>query len=78
VPSPNVAEDHQTKNALAFVKHDAAIMIADKDAVQELIPTALKVVQDEAKLKSLSAHILKLALPDAANKIVDEIEKILK
>jgi UDP-N-acetylglucosamine--N-acetylmuramyl-(pentapeptide) pyrophosphoryl-undecaprenol N-acetylglucosamine transferase len=78
VPSPNVAEDHQTKNAMALVKHDAAIMIADKDAVQELISTALKVVQDEEKLKSLSANILKLALPDAADKIVDEIEKILR
>ncbi|GHT12662.1 UDP-N-acetylglucosamine--N-acetylmuramyl-(pentapeptide) pyrophosphoryl-undecaprenol N-acetylglucosamine transferase [Bacteroidia bacterium] len=77
VPSPNVAEDHQTKNAWALVKHDAAIMIADKDAVQELIPTALKVVQDEVRLKTLSANILKLALPDSADKIVEEIEKII-
>jgi UDP-N-acetylglucosamine--N-acetylmuramyl-(pentapeptide) pyrophosphoryl-undecaprenol N-acetylglucosamine transferase len=78
VPSPNVAEDHQTKNAQALVRKNAAIMIADKDAVQELIPTALKVVQDEVRLKELSENILTLALPDSANKIVDEIEGILK
>ncbi|GHT45404.1 UDP-N-acetylglucosamine--N-acetylmuramyl-(pentapeptide) pyrophosphoryl-undecaprenol N-acetylglucosamine transferase [Bacteroidia bacterium] len=78
VPSPNVAEDHQTKNAQALVRKNAAIMIADKDAVQELIPMALKVVQDEAQLKELSENILTLALPDSANKIVDEIEGILK
>ncbi|MDR0541956.1 MAG: undecaprenyldiphospho-muramoylpentapeptide beta-N-acetylglucosaminyltransferase [Dysgonamonadaceae bacterium] len=77
IPSPNVAEDHQTKNALALVKKDAAILVADKEAVQTLIPQALATVRDEAKLKWLSDHILKLALPDSAEKIVDEIEKII-
>jgi len=77
VPSPNVAEDHQTKNAQSLVQKDAAILISDKDAVQRLVPEALKIVQDDAKLKELSIHILKLALPNAAEKIVEEIETIL-
>jgi len=78
VPSPNVAEDHQTKNAMALVKKNAAVMIADKDAEDQLIDKALELIHDESKLQSLSENILKLALPDAANSIVDEIEKILK
>ncbi|MDR2682893.1 MAG: undecaprenyldiphospho-muramoylpentapeptide beta-N-acetylglucosaminyltransferase [Dysgonamonadaceae bacterium] len=78
VPSPNVAEDHQTKNAQALVRKNAAVWIPDKDAVEQLVPEALKIVQDDARLNALSAHISKLALPDAANKIVDEIEKILR
>ncbi|GHT74631.1 UDP-N-acetylglucosamine--N-acetylmuramyl-(pentapeptide) pyrophosphoryl-undecaprenol N-acetylglucosamine transferase [Bacteroidia bacterium] len=77
VPSPNVAEDHQTKNAMALVRKNAAIMIADKDAVRELIPEALKIVQNKARLKELSENILTLALPNSAEKIVDEIEGIL-
>ncbi|MCL2649484.1 MAG: undecaprenyldiphospho-muramoylpentapeptide beta-N-acetylglucosaminyltransferase [Candidatus Azobacteroides sp.] len=78
VPSPNVAEDHQTKNALALVNKNAAVMIADKDAGNQLVDKALELIHNEAELQSLSANILKLALPDAANSIVDEIEKILK
>ena len=78
VPSPNVAEDHQTKNAMALVNKNAAIMIADKDAETQLIDKALELIHNEAELQSLSANILKLALPDAANRIVDEIGKILK
>ena len=78
VPSPNVAEDHQTKNAMALVKKDAAVMVQDKDAIQDLIPKALGMIQDDARLKTLSENILKMALPDSANKIVDEIDKILQ
>jgi UDP-N-acetylglucosamine--N-acetylmuramyl-(pentapeptide) pyrophosphoryl-undecaprenol N-acetylglucosamine transferase len=78
VPSPNVAEDHQTKNAQALVRKDAAIWIADKDAVRSLVSEALKIVQDNSRLKELSGNILKMALPDSANKIVDEIEKIIR
>jgi UDP-N-acetylmuramate--alanine ligase len=77
VPSPNVAEDHQTKNAQALVNKNAAIMIADKEAVKDLIPTALEVIHDENRLKELSANILTLALPNAAQKIVDEIATIV-
>ncbi|MDR0232271.1 MAG: undecaprenyldiphospho-muramoylpentapeptide beta-N-acetylglucosaminyltransferase [Dysgonamonadaceae bacterium] len=78
VPSPNVAEDHQTKNALSLANKNAAIMIADKDAENQLIDKALQLIHNEQELQNLRTNILKLALPDAANSIVDEIEKILK
>ncbi|GHT21070.1 UDP-N-acetylglucosamine--N-acetylmuramyl-(pentapeptide) pyrophosphoryl-undecaprenol N-acetylglucosamine transferase [Bacteroidia bacterium] len=77
VPSPNVAEDHQTKNAQALVRKNAAIMIADRDAGEELVPAALKLIHNGAQLKQLSDNILKLAKPDAAKKIVDEIDRIV-
>lgn len=77
VPSPNVAEDHQTKNAQALVNNNATVMIKDADAVNELIPMAVKTVNDAAALQMLSENIKKMALPDAANRIVDEIEKIV-
>jgi UDP-N-acetylglucosamine--N-acetylmuramyl-(pentapeptide) pyrophosphoryl-undecaprenol N-acetylglucosamine transferase len=78
VPSPNVAEDHQTKNAVALVKKDAAILVPDKDATSDLIRLALETVHNAERLRELSANILKLALPGAADKIVDEIEKIVE
>ena len=78
VPSPNVAEDHQTKNAMALVKKDAAILVPDADALQSLIPLALDTIHNPERLAELSANVKKLALPDAANLIVNEIEKILK
>lgn len=78
VPSPNVAEDHQTKNALALVNKNAAMMIADKDAENQLIDKSINLIHNEEKLENFSKNILKLALPDAANSIVDEIEKILQ
>jgi UDP-N-acetylglucosamine--N-acetylmuramyl-(pentapeptide) pyrophosphoryl-undecaprenol N-acetylglucosamine transferase len=77
VPSPNVAEDHQTKNAQALVEKDAAIMIADSDAPSSLFDMALEVVRDEERLKSLSNNIAKFAQPYSADRIVDEIEKII-
>ncbi|MCC8145377.1 MAG: undecaprenyldiphospho-muramoylpentapeptide beta-N-acetylglucosaminyltransferase [Bacteroidales bacterium] len=77
VPSPNVAEDHQTKNAQALTRNKAAIMIEDRNAVRDLIPEALKTVKDTALLKELSENIQKMALPDSADKIVNEIENIL-
>ena len=61
VPSPNVAEDHQTKNALALVHKDAAVMIADKDAEKDLVSTALKIVHDDERLRTLSRNIETLA-----------------
>ena len=77
VPSPNVAEDHQTKNAMSLVSKNAAMMIADKDAENQLVDKALELIHNESELQRLSTNILKLALPDAANSIVDEIENIL-
>ena len=76
VPSPNVAEDHQTKNALALSTKDAAIFVADKDARNTLIDIAIGSVNNEAKLKSLSQNILRLALHDSADIIAQEVYKL--
>lgn len=76
VPSPNVAEDHQTKNALALSTKDAAIYVKDSEAPSTLLELAVKTVNDEARLKSLSKNILKLALPDSAKIIADEVIRL--
>ena len=76
VPSPNVAEDHQTKNALALSTRDAAIYVKDASAPSTLLELAVKTVNDEAKLKSLSENVLKLALPDSADIIAKEVIKL--
>lgn len=73
VPSPNVAEDHQTKNALALVNKNAALYVKDIEAPSLLIPLAIDTVQDDAKLKSLSENILKMALPASAEIIAKEV-----
>lgn len=78
IPSPNVAEDHQTQNALALVNKDAAIMVADKDSEKTLINIAIEVVKDDNKLKSLSENISKLAQLNSADRIVDEVVKIIE
>ncbi len=78
VPSPNVAEDHQTQNALALVNKDAAIMVKDVEAKELLIKTALELIQNDIELKKLAENIFKLAEKDSAKRIVDEIEKIMK
>jgi len=76
VPSPNVAEDHQTKNAMALVNKDAALYVKDAEAPEILLKTAVQTVKDEAKLASLSENIKKLALPDSADIIADEVIKL--
>ncbi len=76
VPSPNVAEDHQTHNALALVKNNAAVMIKDTDAVKKLLPTAMKMVADKEKLKNLGANAQKMAFKDSAMVIAKEIIKL--
>ena len=73
VPSPNVAEDHQTKNALALANRDAAIYVKDADAPATLLKLAIDTVNDEEKLKSLSENVLKMALPDSADIIAREV-----
>ncbi|MFI3258792.1 MAG: undecaprenyldiphospho-muramoylpentapeptide beta-N-acetylglucosaminyltransferase [Rikenellaceae bacterium] len=78
VPSPNVAEDHQTKNALALVECDAAIMVADVDAVEQAMPRAIDTLKEEKTLAMLRKNITDLATPNAAESVVDEIEKVLK
>lgn len=77
VPSPNVAEDHQTKNALALANRDAAIMVTDAEAPEKLVDAMLATVNDEDKLQSLSANVLRMALLNSAERIVDEVEKII-
>ena len=76
VPSPNVAEDHQTKNALALSTKDAAIFVADKDARSTLIGIALQTVADDDKLASLSTNVLKLAFHRSADVIAEEVYKL--
>ena len=76
VPSPNVAEDHQTHNAMALVNKDAAVLVKDKDAPDTLITVALQLISDNQKLHQLHTHILTLALPDSARIIAAEVMKL--
>ena len=76
VPSPNVAEDHQTKNALALMETNAAILVADKDAETQLVDTALTLLQDKAQQQTLSTNIGKLAMPQADEVIAKEVIQI--
>jgi len=76
VPSPNVAEDHQTKNALALANRDAALYVKDSDAPATLLKLAVETVNDDAKLRSLSENVLKMALPDSAEIIAKEVIKL--
>ena len=78
VPSPNVAEDHQTKNALALVEKDAAVMVRDADAVECAIKEALALLANTEKLQSLANNIAALAIDDSADRIVTEIEKVIE
>ncbi len=76
VPSPNVAEDHQTKNAMALVEKGAALMVKDAEAREKVVELALETVADDKKLESLAKNVLTLALPDSADIIADEVIKL--
>lgn len=76
VPSPNVAEDHQTKNAMALVEKSAALLVKDVEAKETLIPAVLDLLKNEAQQAKLSDEIAKLGKPKATESIVDELEKI--
>jgi len=78
VPSPNVAEDHQTKNAMALVREKAAMLVKDKDAIANLVPEALKLIYNDGLKKTLSANIKRFAKPNAAQDIVTEVIKIAR
>jgi UDP-N-acetylglucosamine--N-acetylmuramyl-(pentapeptide) pyrophosphoryl-undecaprenol N-acetylglucosamine transferase len=78
VPSPNVSEDHQTKNAMALVNNGAAILVTDKDAQELLIPTALDLLKNESQRNSLSIKIKQMAIADATDTIVKNISQILQ
>lgn len=77
VPSPNVAEDHQTKNAMALVNENAAQLVKDVEAKRMLVNSALYLLHDENRQKQLAQTIRTLAIPNAAERIVDEVYKIV-
>ncbi len=78
IPSPNVSEDHQTKNALALVDKDAALMVRDSEIDEKLFTMAFDVVTDLKRCENLARQIKTLAKPDATKAIVDEVEKLIK
>lgn len=77
IPSPNVAEDHQRKNAEALSKRGAAVMILDRDAREKMGAAVVDLIDNPDRCRQLSGNILKMALPAADDKIVDRIEEIL-
>jgi UDP-N-acetylglucosamine--N-acetylmuramyl-(pentapeptide) pyrophosphoryl-undecaprenol N-acetylglucosamine transferase len=77
VPSPNVAEDHQTKNAMALVQENAAILVKDTAAIDELIPTVIALIENETKQLELSKAIKAMGKPNATEDIVNVIEKLI-
>jgi len=78
VPSPNVAEDHQTHNALALVNKNAAVLVRDAEAGEKLIETALELIQDDKQLEELHTNVLKLAQRDSAKRIAEEVMLLAK
>ena len=78
VPSPNVAEDHQSKNAMALVEKGAAEIVRDSECRERGMSEAVKLTADRSRLESLSANIAKLAIPDSAERVVRQIEEVLK
>jgi len=77
VPSPNVAEDHQTHNAMALVRQDAALIVRDAEAVEKLLPTALELLGDPERIRQISANVAPLARLDAAMTIAQEVYKLV-
>jgi len=78
IPSPNVAEDHQTKNAMSLVSHNAAVMVADDDSAKLLMPRAIELVKDSNRLAELKKNIFALALPNSAAAIAQEVFNLAK
>lgn len=78
VPSPNVSEDHQTKNAMALVKNNAALLVKDTEAQEKLIPAALELLGNQTQKQQLATNISKLGKPNAAGQIAEEIIKLIK
>jgi UDP-N-acetylglucosamine--N-acetylmuramyl-(pentapeptide) pyrophosphoryl-undecaprenol N-acetylglucosamine transferase len=76
VPSPNVAEDHQTHNAMALVNKNAAVLVRDAEAREKLVSTALELIQNDKQLRQLSSNVLKLAQKDSAKRIAEEVIKL--
>ncbi|WP_300434072.1 undecaprenyldiphospho-muramoylpentapeptide beta-N-acetylglucosaminyltransferase [Christiangramia sp.] len=77
IPSPNVAENHQAKNAMAVTEHDAALMITEDELTERFEPCFFSLLNDERTRNRFAANIKKLALPNATSDIVDEVEKLI-
>ena len=77
VPSPNVAEDHQTHNAMALVSKGAALIVRDAEAADKLLPTALDLLRDEVRIRTIERNVAPLARLDAAQTIMDEVYKLV-
>ncbi len=78
VPSPNVAEDHQTHNAMALVNREAAVLVRDAEAQLRLMPTAMQLINDAAQLEKLHTNVLQLAEKDSAKRIAEEVIRLAK
>ena len=78
VPSPNVAEDHQTHNAMALVNREAAVLVKDAEAQLRLMPTAMQLINDAAQLEKLHTNVLQLAEKDSAKRIAEEVIRLAK
>lgn len=78
VPSPNVAEDHQTKNAMALVRKDAALLVPDSEAVTALFPVVDQLLADPARMQRMAANIKALGIADSADRIVDELLAVVQ
>ena len=78
IPSPNVAEDHQTKNAMSLGEHNAALMVKDKDAIDELGKRSLELINDDSKMKEMSTNIKMLAKDNATEDIVNELLNLIR
>lgn len=78
IPSPNVAEDHQTRNAMALVEKSAAICLADDEAVHKMIPVALDLLKDEERTKKMSENISSLVIEDSAGRIAEEVFRLMR
>ena len=77
VPSPNVAEDHQTHNAMALVRRNAALLVKDADAPEKLMDTALALLAQPERIQTLEKNALSMALVNAAQVICDEVYKLI-
>ena len=78
VPSPNVAEDHQTKNAQSLASKSAAVLIPDHDAGEKMVPEALELIKNKERMGELSRNIRGLAIEDSADRIAEEVIGIMK
>jgi len=77
VPSPNVAEDHQTHNAMALAGKGAAVLVRDSEAAEKLLPTAMELIHDGKRIRGIEEKAAALAKPDAARTIIDEVYRLV-